>query len=222
MKAIAIVSGGMDSTTLAYRYADQGTQLVIVSVDYGQRHRRELLCAAKSADALGAEHIVVDLRDVGCHLSGSALTDSSVDVPEGHYAADVMKATVVPNRNAILLNVAIGIAVSRKADLVGTAVHAGDHVIYPDCRPAFIEGMSALALVANEGFISPEFRVDAPYVNLTKADIAAEGDKLGVPWAETWSCYRGETLHCGKCGTCVERIEAFDLAGVDDPTEYAP
>jgi 7-cyano-7-deazaguanine synthase len=176
--------------------------------------------AQKCADDLEAEFAYIDLTSVGAQLTGSALTDDSVPVPQGHYAAESMKATVVPNRNMIMLSIATGIAVARGASTVSTAVHAGDHAIYPDCRPTFISLMSQTAQIATEGFHAPGFSIEAPFVNMTKAEICQLGADLGVPWENTWSCYEGRALHCGKCGTCVERHEAFMIADVFDPTRY--
>lgn len=218
---VTTLSGGLDSVTLAHALADEGAALVAVSFDYGQRHAKEIELAARCAARLGADHCVVDLRSVGALLTGSALTDPAIDVPEGHYTDVSMAATVVPNRNAIMLSVAVGVAVARGADAVATAVHAGDHPVYPDCRPAFIEAVEHEARVGNEGFISDDFRVVAPYLHVTKDEIVRRGAALGVPFAETWSCYQGGERHCGRCGTCVERREAFELAGVVDPTAYA-
>lgn len=221
MSTVAIVSGGMDSVTMAHLLAKRGG-LVILSFDYGQRHARELEFARRCAERIGASWDLVDLSDIARLLTGSSLTDRSVEVPDGHYAAESMRATVVPNRNAIMLNVAVAVAVAKGASAVATAVHAGDHAIYPDCRPAFLHALHVCAMAANEGFIDPGFAVVAPFVEMTKGDIAAVGDGLGVPWAETWSCYKGGERHCGRCGTCTERREAFELAGVCDPTEYEP
>lgn len=218
---VTTLSGGLDSVTLAHALAAEGRELVALSFDYGQRHAKEIDFAARCAERLGADHHVVDLASVGALLTGSALTDPTVEVPEGHYTDASMAATVVPNRNAIMLSVAVGVAVARGAEAVATAVHAGDHAIYPDCRPAFIEAIEHEARVANEGFISEGFRVLAPYLHLTKTEIVHRGAALGVPFGETWSCYLGEERHCGRCGTCVERREAFELAGVPDPTSYA-
>lgn len=220
MKIVAIVSGGMDSVTAAYHLANQGHQLVALSVNYGQRHARELECAALAAERLGAPHHVVDLRTVTQLLTGSALTDPSVPVPDGHYEDDTMRQTVVPNRNAMMLDVAVAAAVAMGAEAVATGVHAGDHAVYPDCRPEFIEAFQAMARIANEGFAVPRFAVLAPFLSNSKAEIAALGHQLGVPWADTWSCYKGGRVHCGTCGTCVERREAFVLAKVPDPTSY--
>jgi 7-cyano-7-deazaguanine synthase len=217
---VATVSGGLDSVTLAHTLAADGHDLVCLSFDYGQRHAKEVDFAHACADRLGADHHVVDLRSVGALLAGSALTDPSVAVPEGHYTDASMAVTVVPNRNAIMLAVAVGVATARGAAAVAAAVHAGDHTIYPDCRPAFIEAAEHEARLANEGFIADGFRILAPFVEISKADIVRRGAALGVPFAETWSCYIGGERHCGRCGTCVERREAFELAGVDDPTVY--
>ena len=217
---VAVVSGGLDSVTMAHELASSRSRLTLVTVDYGQRHRRELDCARAAADRLGACFHLVDLRSVGMLLTGSSLTDPSVEVPDGHYTDDSMRSTVVPNRNALLLDVATAVAVAARADAVAIATHAGDHPVYPDCRPAFIAAYERLARVANEGFVDPGFRVLAPFLHHDKVDIVRAGDALGVPVAETWSCYRGEGVHCGRCGTCVERREAFQLAGVADPTTY--
>lgn len=219
-RVVAVVSGGLDSVTMAHLLTSGGDTLVVVSVDYGQRHRRELEFALAAANRLGAEHIEVDLRSVGAVLGGSALTDATVDVPDGHYTDATMATTVVPNRNAILLSVATGVAVAVGAQAVAFGAHTGDHSVYPDCRPAFVEAFERLALVANEGLIDAGFEVLAPFLESTKTDIVRTAAALGVPMDQTWSCYRGGERHCGRCGTCVERREAFALAGVDDPTEY--
>ena len=218
---VTTLSGGLDSVTLAHELVAGGAEVIGLSFHYGQRHAKELESAARCADRLGATHHVVDLRSVGALLTGSALTDPGVAVPEGHYTHESMAATVVPNRNAIMLSVAVGVAVAEGAEAVATAVHAGDHAIYPDCRPAFIDAIQHEARIANEGFIVDGFQVLAPFLHLAKDEIVRRGAALRVPFGETWSCYLGEELHCGRCGTCVERREAFALAGVDDPTRYA-
>ncbi|XVV34980.1 7-cyano-7-deazaguanine synthase QueC [Streptomyces sp. CA-100214] len=212
-------SGGMDSTTLAAHYFGIGYDLLLLSFNYGQRHLREIAAAQTIAAHYGAEHHIVDLEAVGALMPGSALTDGTVDVPEGHYAAASMRATVVPNRNAIMANIAAGIASARGASVVALGIHAGDHAIYPDCRPAFLEALQRSVTTALDGFPTPI--VEAPFVHLSKTDIARRGSELGVPFALTWSCYQGGPLHCGRCGTCVERREAFNDAGLTDPTEYA-
>lgn len=218
MDTIVICSGGLDSVTLAHKVAADGRLGGLLSFDYGQRHVKELDCAAACAARLDVGHRVVDISGVGRGLAGSALTDD-VAVPDGHYAEETMKLTIVPNRNAIMLAVAFGLAAARQARAVAVAVHGGDHFIYPDCRPGFIDAFQRMQDAALEGVA--EIALEAPFVHLSKADIVAEGARNGTPFAETWSCYKGGARHCGRCGTCVERREAFDLAGVADPTDYA-
>jgi len=219
VKTIAIVSGGLDSVTLAYLLASQGHALHLLSFDYGQRHKKELDYAVRCAVNLGAQHDVIDLSTVAPFLTGSALTDN-IDVPEGHYAAPNMRVTVVPNRNAIMLSIAYAVAVAEGAEMVATGVHAGDHPIYPDCRPEFIRAFDEMERQATDGYAASGLHLYAPFVNMSKADIVALGAALFVPYADTWSCYKGDTAHCGVCGTCVERREAFQLSGVTDPTKY--
>jgi 7-cyano-7-deazaguanine synthase len=162
-------------------------------------------------------HDVVDISAVGQLLTGSALTSGEA-VPEGHYAEDTMRITVVPNRNAIMLAITFGVAAAEQAEAVAAAVHGGDHFIYPDCRPDFIEAFETMQRHALEGLAS--ITLYTPFVRLSKTDIVREGAQLAVPFAETWSCYQGGERHCGRCGTCVERREAFHLAGIEDPTLY--
>jgi 7-cyano-7-deazaguanine synthase len=218
-RAVAIVSGGMDSVTLAHLLDSEGYDLHLLSIDYGQRHKKEISYAKRCAERLGAAFDIADIAKVGRLLSGSALTDN-IEVPHGHYAAENMTVTVVPNRNAVMLSIAYGVAVAQKAVLVACAVHAGDHFVYPDCRPQFIEAFDAMERRAVEGFGNPSLRLYAPFVNKTKAEIVEIGATLSVPYEDTWSCYEGGDFHCGLCGTCNERKEAFQLARVPDPTDY--
>lgn len=218
MYGIAVVSGGMDSVTLAYKLHKEGHSLHLVSFNYGQRHKKELRFARQCAEDLNAKFSYVNLP-ITEHLKGSALTDN-IDVPEGHYASPNMALTVVPNRNAIMLSIAYGIAVSEQADFVAAGMHAGDHPIYPDCRPAFMDAFSNMEKLATKGYSKPHLELITPFINMTKTDIAHLGVKIGVPYEKTWSCYKGEIIHCGRCGTCVERKEAFKLAGAIDPTIY--
>lgn len=220
MKAVVCFSGGMDSTTLAARYADAGHDLTLISFNYGQRHgSRELRAARRVAQHFDAEHHVVDMSFLAHLLPGSALTDPAVAVPDGHYEEESMKATVVPNRNAIMANIAIGVASAAKADVIALGVHAGDHAVYPDCRPEFVRALRQCMVHALQGFHTP--RLEAPFLRMTKAEIAAEAHEINAPLDLSWSCYKGGEIHCGTCGTCVERREAFEVAGVTDPTRYA-
>jgi 7-cyano-7-deazaguanine synthase len=217
---VVIFSGGLDSTTLAYWLASQGARLTLLSVDYGQRHARELACARRIAAGLRAVHHVADLRAAGELLGGSALTSRAVQVPDGHYTDASMRTTVVPNRNALLLDLATGLAVSSGAGAVAYGAHSGDHAIYPDCRPEFVAAYQQMARIANAGFLPADFTVLAPFISMTKAGIVSLAAQLGVPAGQTWSCYRGGDAHCGTCGTCTERREAFAAAGIADPVLY--
>jgi 7-cyano-7-deazaguanine synthase len=218
MKILIICSGGLDSVTLAYKTAKEHTLIGLISFDYGQRHNKEIQFAALCAKELNVPHHIIDISSYGSLLTGSALTDD-VAVPDGHYAEDSMKATIVPNRNAIMLTMAYGIAAAQNADAVGAAFHGGDHFIYPDCRPAFAQSFEAMQNLALDGFA--DIKLYTPFINSTKAEITAEGARLNVPFENTWSCYKGRELHCGRCGTCVERQEAFALVKVIDPTLYS-
>jgi 7-cyano-7-deazaguanine synthase len=218
MKTLVVCSGGLDSVSLAHVVAADLTLTRLVSFDYGQRHVREIECAVAAADRLGVPHHLIDLRSVGAVLSGSALTDN-IDVPDGHYAEETMKVTIVPNRNAIMLSVAFGLAAAQGDEAVATAVHGGDHFIYPDCRPTFTDAFQTMQTAALDGYAN--VTLYTPFVHRSKADIVTEGARVGTPFAETWSCYKGGAVQCGRCGTCVERREAFHLAGVPDPTDYA-
>ncbi len=218
MDTIVICSGGLDSVSLAHKVAGEGTLRGLLSFDYGQRHVKEVAYAAACANRLGVPHKVVDISGVGAALGGSALTDD-VDVPDGHYAEETMKITIVPNRNAIMLAIAFGMAAAEKAEAVAAAVHGGDHFIYPDCRPGFVEAFQEMQDQALEGVA--DVQLYTPFLTGSKADIVAEGARWNTPFVETWSCYKGGDVHCGRCGTCVERREAFHLAGVPDPTAYA-
>ncbi|KAA3517613.1 7-cyano-7-deazaguanine synthase QueC [Agrobacterium vitis] len=217
MKILVVCSGGLDSVSLADKMAAEHQLIGLISFDYGQRHKKELDFAALAAKRLGVPHQIIDITAIGASLTGSALTDD-LDVPDGHYAEETMKITVVPNRNAIMLAIAFGVVAAKKADAVAVAVHGGDHFIYPDCRPGFIDAFQTMQAHALEGYA--DVKLLAPFVTISKADIVTEGAKYGTPFEQTWSCYKGGARHCGRCGTCVERREAFHLAGVTDPTDY--
>ena len=217
MKTVSVLSGGIDSTVLLYSLVDAGHEVYPISFNYGQRHVRELDFAARTCQRLRLpHHQVVDLSGLKQVLRGSSLTDDSVDVPDGHYAEESMKQTVVPNRNMIMLSVAVGYAISLQAESVAYGAHSGDHTIYPDCREEFAEALDHAIQLCDWHAV----RLDRPFVTMNKAEIVMLGHKLGVDFNDTWSCYRGDDIHCGSCGTCVERFEAFRLAGLDDPTLY--
>ena len=216
MKALVLFSGGLDSTVLAAQLLADGAETRLLSIDYGQRHAKELQQAEKIADALGLPHRILRLPDLGPLLGGSSLTDDQVELPEGHYAEESMKATVVPNRNMILLALAGGHALSIGFNTIAYAAHAGDHTIYPDCRPEFADAMEKALKLADW----QNLNLHRPFVNFSKEELVRKGNELGAPLELTWSCYAGREKHCGKCGTCVERKEAFALAKVEDPTEY--
>lgn len=216
MLTIAIFSGGLDSTVLLHQLQAQGDRVLALSVDYGQRHRRELEHAERIAHGLGIEWQLADLSAIRPLLAGSSQTSDDVPVPHGHYAAENMKQTVVPNRNMIMLAVAAGWAISRQANRVAYGAHAGDHTIYPDCRPEFAAALASAIGLADWHHVD----LHCPFLAMSKADIVRLGADLAVDFQATWSCYEGGELHCGRCGTCVERREAFQRAGVLDPTQY--
>lgn len=211
--SVIILSGGMDSVTLLHNYKEQIA--LAVTFNYGSNHaQREIACAAENCKELGIEHLVIPLDFMHQYFHSSLLQGGEA-IPEGHYTAENMKSTVVPFRNGIMLAIAAGIAESRGLHNVMIANHAGDHTIYPDCRPEFIIAMNDAIISGSNGV-----KLFAPYTNITKTDICALGARIGVDYSKTYSCYKGGEKHCGKCGTCVERKEAFQLAGVSDPTEY--
>lgn len=213
--SIIVLSGGMDSVTLMHDYKERIA--LAVTFDYGSNHNaRETACARRQCEMLGIEHLVIPLEFMGRYFRSSLLSGAD-DIPEGHYEDENMKSTVVPFRNGIMLAVACGLAESRGLQHVMIANHGGDHAIYPDCRPGFVDAMSrAMSEGTYEGVT-----LLAPYTDMTKADIARRGAELGVDFSITYSCYKGGERHCGRCGTCVERREAFSMAGVPDPTDYS-
>lgn len=211
---LLVLSGGLDSTTLLYDYAD--SIALAVTFQYGSNHnKREAAFAKYHCDKLGIEHIEIDLAFMGKYFK-SSLLDGADAIPEGNYDEDNMKSTVVPFRNGIMLSVAAGLTESRGLKNVMMANHSGDHAIYPDCRPEFVKAMTA----AIEAGTYEGVKLVAPYTDITKADIVSRGAKLGTDYSKTYSCYKGGEHHCGVCGTCRERKEAFALAGVKDDTIY--
>jgi len=219
-KTLCVISGGMDSATLLYLAAKEEGDVEAVSFNYGQRHQKELVYAVVQCARLNIPHDVIDISAITPFIGGSALTDD-IEVPDGHYASANMAVTVVPNRNAIMLSIAYGVAVARGIEVIGAAMHSGDHAIYPDCRPAFVEAFDQMQRLAVDGYGHPNIRLWTPFINKTKTEIASIGQGLQVDYSNTWSCYKGEEFHCGTCGTCYERKEAFQDSGVPDGTEYA-
>ena len=214
-KVVVIYSGGMDSFTVLHKAVKAGHDVYALSFNYGQRHVKELECAAKVCQELGIKHKIVDISAINQLLAGSSLTDD-IDIPEGHYAADNMKSTVVPNRNMILLSLAVGYAVSIGASQVYYGAHSGDHFIYPDCRPEFVQKMHDVCQIANYDAVD----IVSPYLSQTKIEILADGIAMGLDYAKTWTCYNGREKACGKCGSCQERLEAFNLNNITDPLTY--
>lgn len=217
MKLVVITSGGLDSSVLLHSHLLAGDEVRALGINYGQRHRIELSYAKKHAAHLNVPYIEVDLSNLRDVLPGSSQTDPRVKVPHGHYAEESMKATIVPNRNMILLAVALGHALSYKFDGVSYAAHSGDHAIYPDCRPEFVDALNQAAFLCDWQKVA----IFRPFIGKTKSDIVVIGSQIGTRMDLTFSCYEGKDQHCGLCGTCVERKEAFVLAGIPDPTEYS-
>lgn len=216
-KVVAILSGGLDSTTLLYElYNNPTTKIVgVLSYFYGQKHKKELKCAQKTCKKLKLRHQIVNLSSIKPLLKGSALTDNIV-VPEGHYESKNMKLTVVPSRNLIMLSIATAYAISLKAEAVYIGTHRGDHEVYPDCRKEFIDKLSEVTKIANYQPVE----IIAPFINDNKTQIVEYGLHLNVPYEDTWTCYNGRKKACGKCGSCQERLEAFKLNNSVDPIEY--
>lgn len=217
MKVVVIYSGGMDSFTVLHKALKANHDVLAVSFNYGQRHSKELVFASDVCRELGVEHNVIDITAMQSLMSNSSLMALSDEaIPEGHYAADNMKSTVVPNRNMILISLAIAYAVNEGASEVWYGAHSGDHTVYPDCRPEFVEAMAKASLLANFEPIA----VVAPYLSGNKIDILRDGLAMGLDYGKTWTCYNGRDQACGKCGSCVERLEAFTENQAVDPLPY--
>ena len=216
MKVCVLLSGGMDSVTALHHAAREHDVVSALSFDYGSKHNAsEIPCAQWHAAQLGVPHTVIALPFVNEHFA-SDLLQSGGEIPDGHYAEENMKRTVVPFRNGIMLSISAGFAESRGAEGLVIAAHSGDHAIYPDCREPFMQAMSDAIRLGTY----VEIQVLRPFIHTDKTGIARLGAELGVDFARTWSCYKGGNIHCGTCGTCVERREAFLLAGIADPTTY--
>ncbi len=217
-KSCIILSGGLDSTTLLYDIVEQfGNENVFaISFNYNQNHSKEIYFAEKTCKKLNVNHQIIDLSSISYQIFNSALLKGAKEVPEGHYQDEVMKKTVVPNRNMVLLSIAASFCISNGINNLYYGAHSGDHTIYPDCRPEFIKAMKEVLLLCD--WQSIELKV--PYMNWNKADIVRRGKELGVDYSLTWTCYKGQELACGKCGSCIERLEAFNKNNLIDPIKY--
>lgn len=216
-KVVLILSGGLDSTTLLYDLLDAGKEVYPITFMYGQRHKKEVDMAIQTCIKLNVKKnwIGYPVTALG-KMGSSSLTDRNIQVPEGHYAEENMKSTVVPNRNMTFLSLALAHAIAIGVGRVYYGAHAGDHTIYPDCRPEFLEAVNKAAALCH---YTP-LKIIAPYMNKTKIDIVKRGLELKVDYSLTWTCYKGGVLACGKCGSCSERLEAFSKNGTTDPLPY--
>ena len=214
-KAVVVLSGGMDSATVLYKYLCEGWDVSAIAINYKQRHSIELEYAKLLCLTANVQFDVIDLSGISGFIAGSSQTNLNIPVPHGRYDEPSMKQTVVPNRNMLLLATAGCVAVQRNATVLAYGAHAGDHAIYPDCRPAFVDAMTKAFKLCDWH----ELKLEAPFLNLDKGEICKIGLALGVPYQLTWTCYEGRSDRkpCGKCGACVERAEAFNFAGVKDP-----
>jgi 7-cyano-7-deazaguanine synthase len=214
---VVILSGGLDSSTLLYHLRHEGHRLKAMSVNYGQRHSRELRAAGEICKMAGIEHRIVDISGLAAIFGQNALTDHVVDVPHGEYSSGTMAVTTVPNRNMIFLSIATSWAIASKFNAVAFGAHSGQYAPYPDCQPQFAAAMNCATHVCDEAAIE----VLAPFIRWNKADIVKRGHELGVPFELTWSCYEGGDIHCGSCSTCLDRNNAFAACGIDDPCRFA-
>ena len=215
MKAVLILSGGMDSTTLLYDLISQDYEVHAITFDYNQKHKKEIKCATKSCKKLHIPQKIIDISILN-DLAPSSLTREQWKVPEGNYDDETMKQTVVPNRNMVLLSLAASFAIGINVTDVFYGAHAGDHTIYPDCRPVFVSAMTTAFHLCDWHDVT----LHTPYLFMTKGDIVKKGISLGVDYSDTWTCYKGKKISCGRCGSCSERLEAFKEAGVQDPLGY--
>jgi len=213
-KAILIFSGGIDSTTLLYDIKKE-FKVFALTFNYGQKHLKEIEYAKKTCKKLGIKQKIIDIQSLN-KIMVSALTSDMIDIPEGHYEDEIMKLTTVPNRNMILISIAVSYAIMKDADYVFFGAHAGDRIIYPDCRAEYIYALNKAINICDW----KKIELKAPYIKMDKVGIIKRGIELSVDYSNTWSCYKGKEKACGKCGTCVERLEAFEKNGIKDPIQY--
>ena len=212
-KSIVLIhSGGLDSTVLLYDLIKHGYAVKCLSFNYGQRHSKELKAAQHICEFNGIDHDLVDLSSITKLIDNSSQT-GNIEVPHGHYADENMKLTVVPNRNMIMLSIAVGHAINLGFKNVAYGAHSGDHDIYPDCRAAFIQAIRKAIRICDWHVVD----IVTPYYNMDKGKVVERGIELGVPFEKTWTCYEGKDVPCGKCGSCVERNEAFASNNMIDP-----
>lgn len=214
-KVVVIYSGGMDSFTVLHKAIREGYEVHALSFNYGQRHSKELQYAARVCEALNVSHKVVDISAINQLMAGSSLT-SDIAVPQGEYQEDNMHSTVVPNRNMVLLSLAVAYAVSIGASKAYYGAHSGDHAIYPDCRPAFVEKMNQVCAIANYQAVE----IVTPYLHNSKDEILRDGLQMGLDYSQTWTCYNGRERACGQCSACTERLQAFTSNNASDPLSY--
>jgi len=216
-KVVLILSGGLDSTTLLYWLLKNKKNIYALSYDYGQKHKKELEMAKKTCEKLKVFHKIIDLKALKeANIFGSSALTSDVEIPLGKYKEEKMKLTVVPNRNMIMLSIAIAFAISYNCSEVYYGAHSGDYAVYPDCRPKFVKKIREVAKICDYKQID----IKAPFLYYKKSDIVKEGLKLGVDYSLTWTCYKGGNKACGKCGSCIERMEAFKVNNTKDPIDY--
>lgn len=218
MKKITLIySGGSDSFTLLHHALDQGIEVECITFSYGQKHIKEIDFAKENCKRLGLSHTLIDIGYPESIFGSSSLIDEATDIPHGSYKEESMKSTIVPNRNMIFISYAIAYSIAHDIDEVWYGAHAGDHFIYPDCRPEFLRSMNTAAELCDPSKIS----VKAPFINLNKGEILKIGLDLNIDYSKTWTCYKGLEKACGKCGSCVERIEAFTDNNSSDPISYS-
>ena len=216
-KIILILSGGMDSFTLLHHAINQNYQVECLTFDYGQRHIKEIECAISACNDNNLSNLQIKIANVESIFAESALTSNHIEMPHGSYQEESMQATIVPNRNMLFISHAIAYAISKNIKRVWYGAHAGDHFIYPDCRPEFLSAMNSVAQKCHTFPIN----IEAPFLNFSKAEILKLGLELGLDYSRTWTCYEGKDLACGKCGSCNERLEAFTLNNFIDPLQYS-